>query len=41
MEKSEKIYPCEDCGILRSKEEGATIFTVCDECWNKHYSGTQ
>ncbi len=27
--------PCEDCGKLRSKDEGGTIFTVCDECWEK------
>ena len=32
-----KMYPCADCGKLRTKEEGGTTFTVCDECWNKHY----
>ena len=33
----EEIYPCADCGIMRSKNQGGTIFTVCDECWDKHY----
>ena len=33
-----KIYPCEDCGKMRSKNEGGTVFTVCDECWDKHYN---
>jgi len=32
-----KIYPCDDCGKLRSKNEGGTTFTVCDECWDKHF----
>lgn len=31
----ERIYPCADCGTLRSKAEGGTTFTVCDECWDK------
>jgi len=30
-------YPCKDCGKLRNKAEGGTTFTVCDECWDKHY----
>lgn len=30
-------YPCDDCGNLRTKAEGGTTFTVCDECWDKHY----
>jgi len=33
----ERIYPCSDCGKLRSKNEGGTVFTVCDECWDKIY----
>ena len=32
-----RIYPCIDCGILRSKNEGGTTFTVCDKCWDKKY----
>jgi len=32
---TERIYPCDMCGKLRSKDEGGTTFTVCDECWNK------
>lgn len=36
-EAREGKYPCNDCGVLRTKAEGGTIFTVCDECWDKHY----
>ncbi len=35
--RKEKLYPCYDCGKLRTAEEGGTIFTVCDKCWDKHY----
>lgn len=31
----EPLYPCEDCGTLRTKAEGGTTFTVCDACWDK------
>ncbi len=31
----EKTYPCSMCGKLRTKDEGGTTFTVCDECWEK------
>lgn len=31
------IYPCDDCGKMRSKAEGGTVFTVCDVCWEKRY----
>jgi hypothetical protein len=34
---NERLYPCDDCGVLRSKNEGGTVFTVCDKCWDKHY----
>lgn len=30
----ERIYPCARCGVMRSKAEGGTVFTVCDECWD-------
>ena len=33
----EKKYPCKVCGVLRSKEEGGTVFTVCDKCWENHF----
>ncbi len=33
----ERIYPCDDCGKLRSKNEGGTTFTVCEECWTKRH----
>ena len=29
----ERIYPCVKCGLLRSKAEGGTTFSVCDSCW--------
>lgn len=32
-----QFYPCADCGCWRTKSEGGTTFTVCDECWSKHY----
>jgi DNA-directed RNA polymerase subunit RPC12/RpoP len=31
------VYPCLDCGKMRTKDEGGTTFTVCDECWEKVY----
>ena len=31
----EEVYPCAECGVLRTKAEGGTLFTVCDACWNK------
>lgn len=31
-----RIYPCDDCGTLRSKNEGGTVFTICEVCWAKH-----
>lgn len=34
---SDRIYPCDDCGMMRTKAEGGTTFTVCDACWDKHY----
>lgn len=37
-QKQKRIYPCADCGVLRSEEEGGKIFTVCDECWDKHWA---
>jgi hypothetical protein len=33
----DEVYPCADCGKLRSKNQGGTIFAVCDRCWDKHY----
>jgi len=36
-DKNARIYPCADCGTLRSEAEGGKLFTVCDECWAKAY----
>ena len=33
----ERIYPCNDCGLLRSKNEGGTVLTVWEDCWDKHF----
>jgi len=35
-----KIYPCAECGVMRSKAEGGTTFTVCDACWDKLHPAT-
>lgn len=32
-----EIYPCDNCGEMRSKNQGGTIFTVCDNCWDRIY----
>lgn len=37
-ENDARIYPCEDCGKMRSRAEGGTTFTVCDACWDEHYA---
>lgn len=29
-----RIYPCDNCGTMRTKDEGGTTFTVCDDCWD-------
>lgn len=34
---TDRIYPCDMCGVLRSKNEGGTVFTVCDDCWKIAY----
>jgi hypothetical protein len=36
-DKNARIYPCHDCGVMRSDAEGGTTFTVCDECWDKSH----
>lgn len=38
--EEERKYPCDRCGKLRSKAEGGTVFTVCDECWDATYRRT-
>lgn len=32
--KDDEVYPCACCGVLRSENQGARIFTVCDDCWH-------
>jgi len=38
LRNSERIYPCDQCGKMRSKDEGGTIFTVCDDCWSNNHN---
>lgn len=33
----EPMYPCATCPAMRTKAEGGTTFTVCDECWDKKH----
>lgn len=33
----DRIYSCDKCEKMRSKDEGGTTFTLCDECWSKLY----
>lgn len=39
--KDAQIYPCNDCGMLRSENQGGKIFTVCDECFNKYFQSIE
>jgi hypothetical protein len=32
-----RVFPCQDCGVMRSKAEGGNIFTVCDACWDRTF----
>src|SRR5262245_52758670 len=36
----ERIYPCRECGVMRSEAEGGTTFTVCDKCWDQAHGKT-
>ncbi len=33
----QRVFPCRDCGLLRSKAEGGHIFPVCDRCWDQMF----
>lgn len=37
---NEELYPCDHCEVMRTKAEGGNIFTLCDVCWDKHFSNT-
>ncbi len=41
LQDDEPQYPCSDCGELLSKNQGGTVFTVCESCWDKHYKKPQ
>ena len=32
---ADRIYPCNEYRIMRTKDEGGIVFTVCDECLDK------
>lgn len=34
---TERKYACAECGKLRTKDEGGSVFTVCDDCWDKKH----
>jgi len=34
---NERIYPCVKCGKMRTKAEGGTTFSLCEECWDEAY----
>lgn len=34
-ENEPKIYPCIECGVMRTASEGGTTFTICDDCWDR------
>jgi len=35
--EDDRIYPCAECGVMRTKAEGGTTFTLCDACWEKAF----
>jgi hypothetical protein len=35
--EKEEMYPCDKCGKLRTKSEGGTTFSICDDCWEDQY----
>jgi hypothetical protein len=36
---TDRVYPCLHCDKMRTKDEGGTVFSVCDECWDKYPPG--
>lgn len=36
-DKNDEVYPCADCGVLRSEHQGGRSFTVCDKCWIEYW----
>ena len=35
IKTTDRIYPCAECEIMRTKDEGGKVFKVGDECWDK------
>ncbi len=35
IDDNDEVYPCQDCGKLRSKNQGGGKFEICDECYYK------
>lgn len=40
MGNENRKYYCNDCGVELDEGEGS-VFTCCDECWDKHYKKQQ
>lgn len=36
-EKKDEQYPCDKCGVMRTRAEGGAIFTLCEKCWDDHF----
>ena len=35
IDVEERIYPCIKCSKMRTKAEGGTTFSICEDCWDK------
>jgi hypothetical protein len=35
-----ETYPCDKCGVKRTRAEGGNIFMLCDKCWDEHFKPT-
>lgn len=34
-QKDQPLFPCSECGFMRTEAEGGKIFTVCEQCYDK------
>ena len=35
IDVEERIYPCLKCSKMRTKAEGGTTFSICEDCWEQ------
>lgn len=40
MTERVEVGKCTDCGKMLTKSEGGLVFTVCDDCFDNHYSSS-